>query len=238
MSEPKDSTDDQIDNRSWLEICDEELQTEIKLTEKLKNEQTIKSEPHDQETIKSEFNEDYETGKSEPNDLDESKEEGEITSDSINLSLVKDESRNDQGFASTAAISNILSYARVLSQGAKSEEKRERRKAAANIPTDDLSLTSHLDIFHVDSPCKEIKKEETEIDLMLDEDTVMFSPVKKEENPAKNMKRPFKLIDSPVQHKRERTNSVHSTHKVAKSDKYSDVHSSRNDADKNSSSPG
>lgn len=231
MSNPKDTTecDQSVDNKSWLEICDEEL-GDIKDDPSSPTECELKSEPDIEDELlgfsDSEIKEEPTSFvECESNIANSTIEEGEIRSD-LDDSVVKKENQNDDGFASSATISNILSYAKVLSRGTTSEGA-PTRKSVGNIPTEDLSLTSHLDIFHVDSPCKEVKREETEIDIMLDEDTVMFSPVKKEENPAKNMKRSFQLIDSPVQIKRERTNSVRSTHKVSKSDVCTDVHSSR-----------
>ncbi|XP_065216596.1 enolase-phosphatase E1 [Planococcus citri] len=250
MSDPKDTADcDQRgDNRSWLEICDEELDGDIKDEPEDSELDGIKDEPLSpiKYEVKSELslsikNEvkdeplasaDSESGDEsslpvdyKPNIANSTIEEGEIRSD-LDDSIVKTEKPNDEGFASSAAISNILSYAKVLSRGSGSENV-PKRKPASDIPTEDLSLTSHLDVFHVDSPCKEVIRDEAEIELMIDEDTIMFSPVKKMENPAKNMKRSFHLIESPIQNRRERTNSVHSTHKVSKSDQCSDVHSSK-----------
>lgn len=146
--------------------------------------------------------------------MNQSIEEGEIRDSSFELTTNSN---------TTPRKMNVFSYAKVV-RGLKTDTNK-------SLVNDDLSLTSHLDIFHVNSPEKiqEEEKTNSEIEIMLDEDTVMFSPCKKEENPPKNMKRPFMLIDSPVQKSKKGITGITSIYKIAKSMIGDDVHSSTND---------
>lgn len=146
--------------------------------------------------------------------LNQSIEEGEIRDSSFQFTTNSN---------TTPRKMNVFSYAKVV-RGLKTDTNK-------SVVNDDLSLTSHLDIFHVNSPEKiqEEEKTNSEIEIMLDEDTVMFSPCKKEENPPKNMKRPFMLIDSPVQKSKKGVTGITSIYKIAKSMIGDDVHSSTND---------
>ncbi len=210
------------DNRSWVEICDEE---EALSDEKSRpvDESLEEGELRDNSRRSSIFNES--TNKApEPSELDSKLS----TSTPSKTEFVSPEWKSRTENTTT----NVLSYAKVLSKGITTSPSTgvfSGVKVQATTATEDLSLTSHLDIFHVDSPQKDPVKSEVEIELFVDEDTVMFSPEKskwEENSSSRNAKRPFMLIDSPLQETRNRNSGVHDTRKKAKAEINSDVHSS------------
>lgn len=216
------------DNRSWLEICDEEL---VEEQQKILEELIIPDV-----SVQKEIFEDSKSVEQFP-----MKTKIKNTSNTDTEVLYKTKSLSEvcnSEFKKNAKIPGVLSYAKVVSQGIKKELPADvNMKTECNITTEDLSLTSHLDVFHVQSPHKDVmRNDEAKFEMFLDEDTVVFSPNKfsSENAVSKNTKRPFMLIDSPVQVSRGRTSSIHSTHKIAKSEINSDVHSSTN---KNVDSP-
>lgn len=202
------------DNRSWAEICEEELYNE---------EAAAKAEEYEESFEEGELRDDsfavpehLDAGKPEPsNDVppwrallkprQSSQESIDRECDRVDKPIIR----------------NNVSYAKVVSQGTTAVPSNVQ----PNLSNDDLSLTSHLDVFHVDSPQKKIDNNDNEpiLDILVDEDT-MFSPCKSTPNESvvpKNTKRPFMLIDSPARENRDR--ALHFP-KIAKSEMRSDVH--------------
>jgi hypothetical protein len=225
------SEDDSLEGKSWIEICDAEHALEEKLRnesvnksaeyeemenvpDELRTSENVELSKHQTESVSMDFKAPPRSrtveGRSETNHLVAKHEE--FVDKTLPVTPQK---------SSSAECRTPISYAKIV-QGLKSESDCTPSKTETAF-TEDLSITSHLDVFHVASPLKDASKKEAKANFTLDEDTIMYSPCKKEEVPVKNMKRPFQLIESPKP--RPRSASDSSIHKIAKSVANSDVHS-------------
>lgn len=200
------------DNRSWAEICEEELYNdeaaaEIEAYEKSFEDGEIRDNsfavPESVDSAKPESSNEVPPWRALLKPRQSSPESINRECASVNKPIIRDN----------------VSYAKVVSQGTTAVPSNVQ----PNLSNDDLSLTSHLDVFHVDSPQKKINDNEPILDILVDEDT-MFSPCKSTPNESvvpKNTKRPFMLIDSPARETRDQ--ALHFP-KIAKSERRSDVH--------------
>lgn len=201
-----DSTDD---NRSWAEICDEELSDEESRLIRKYEESFEEGEIRDNSFVVP-----------EPVRAEKSESSKEVPSSAPTVSRSPSPESIDSEDVNGVkpVIRNKISYAKAVS----SQLSSAPRNVQPNL-YDDLSLTSHLDVFHVDSPQKKIDSNEQVLDILVDENA-MFSPCKStpiESNASKKTKRPFMLIDSPARETRDK--ALHFP-KIAKSKEDTDVH--------------
>lgn len=218
------------DNRSWAEICDEELYNEEAAVEAEQYEESFEEGefrndsfvvPEPVAAAKLESSNDLPPWRSHLTAADKPESSSDLPPWRARLKprISSPESIDHEcKHVDKPVIRNNISYAKVVQGVAK-----DSSNVQPNLFNEDLSLTSHLDVFHVDSPQKKIDDNEPILDILVDENT-MFSPCESatsDSSVPKNTKRPFMLIDSPARESRDR--ALHFP-KVAKSEKGSDVH--------------